>query len=138
MRKRTLLAVVVLVAAISLVAVAPVSACSEGCTPGYWKNHPDSWVGYIPGDNFNSVFGVGPNMTLMEALSAKRGDFGSGAEAAFVRHAVAALLNESSGIDALGTYWLGVAITEVYENDASFEYWKNFLEWHNELGCPLN
>ena len=42
----------------------------------------------------NAVFsGAGPDMSLLDALSAQRKDFSSGAEAALVRHAVAALLN---------------------------------------------
>jgi len=44
----------------------------QGCTPGYWKqpHHFGSWVGYVPGDLFDAVFGVdgSGNPTLLEAL----------------------------------------------------------------------
>ena len=62
----------------------------EGCTPGYWKTHPDNWVGYDPTELFNNVFGVvdPDDLTLMEALWA-----GGGGKYALGRHAVAALLN---------------------------------------------
>jgi hypothetical protein len=28
------------------------------CTPGYWRNHLENWVGYSPEQIFNTVFGV--------------------------------------------------------------------------------
>ena len=75
------------------------AACGDvGCTPGYWKQvrHFDSWVNYSPDDIFSDVFGVGPAVTLLEALKT-----GGGGEAALGRHAVAALLNAN----ALDEYW---------------------------------
>lgn len=66
--------------------------CTEGCTPGYWKNHIDSWIGYLPDDNFHEIFGVGPDITLLEALNEK-----GNTEASLNRYAVAALLNASAG-----------------------------------------
>jgi len=43
----------------------------EGCTPGYWKNHPQSWSKDIPEYlMFDTVFGtnVFPGMTLGEVI----------------------------------------------------------------------
>ena len=43
----------------------------EGCTPGYWKNHTEDWVGYTPGQTVGSVFantGSLGSMTLLQAL----------------------------------------------------------------------
>ena len=77
----------------------------EGCTPGFWKQpqHFDSWVGFAPGDFYDTVFGVDAtlvgfgnrptltNPTLLQALQA-----GGGGQNALARHAVAALLNASN------------------------------------------
>jgi hypothetical protein len=76
----------------------------EGCTPGFWKQdqHFDSWVGFAPGDSFETVFGVDVTLrsggqgtvddpTLLDALNANGGGVN-----ALARHAVAALLNASN------------------------------------------
>jgi hypothetical protein len=62
----------------------------QGCTPGYWKNHVDSWAVYSPNDSFNAVFGVNymPGLTLGQALDLEGGGF-----EALARHATSALLN---------------------------------------------
>jgi hypothetical protein len=47
------------------------SAPAEACTPGYWKNHHESWVGYTPDQTFGEVFGSGlfdPAITLGQAI----------------------------------------------------------------------
>jgi hypothetical protein len=73
----------------------------EGCTPGFWKNSPGSWVGYSPDQLVGSVFSL-PNGvlsaqlgddTLMEALSYPGGDNLVGAAQILLRAAVASLLN---------------------------------------------
>jgi hypothetical protein len=96
-----------------LVAFAPVPVAAnregiEGCTPGYWKNHIDTWEGGIdirvagidktiyPDSLVSDVFDVtfaGPyagynDLTLEEALNQGGGGF-----KALLRHGVAALLN---------------------------------------------
>jgi hypothetical protein len=65
----------------------------QGCTPGYWKNHTGSWVGYSPTALFDKVFGVTyyGSLTLEQALNAKGGGFN-----ALARHAASALLNSSN------------------------------------------
>lgn len=65
----------------------------EGCTPGFWKSHPEAWVGYLPSQTFASVFGVAvpgqpAGLTLGAAL-----ELGGGGVNALARQAVAALLN---------------------------------------------
>lgn len=139
MKKRYLLVMAVLVVVISLAITVPAGACTQGCTPGYWKqpHHFDSWVatGYKTGDYFDVVFGlqgVAPHITLLEALN-KRG----GGVNALMRHAVAALLNAAHP---------DVAYLE--EEDVIRSVWesypwnpegiKDWLEGFNELGCPLN
>lgn len=109
---------------------------TQGCTPGYWKQdqHFDSWVGYSPSGSFQTAFGgLGPNITLLAAMQTK-----GGGEGALLRHAAAALLNASSGID----YGYSVAdvivmVTQAYSS-GDFETVKNQFEIENELYCPLN
>jgi hypothetical protein len=68
----------------------------EGCTPGFWKNHPDAWLStaFSPGDDFDATFGrdaFNPDITLQEALELKGGGLNR-----LARTAAAALLNASS------------------------------------------
>ncbi|HIH74381.1 MAG TPA: hypothetical protein HA306_03790 [Methanosarcina sp.] len=72
-----------------------------GCTPGYWKNHPDAWVGYSTTDTLGAVFGLGnqfttvlPTHTLLDALNYRGGSGVEGAAQILMRAATAALLNE--------------------------------------------
>jgi hypothetical protein len=140
MKKRNLLVMAVLVVALSVVIVAPSSACT-GCTPGYWKNHLDAWQGYDPyADTFYGVFGVGPHMTLLDALSAQNKDVGSGVEAAYIRHATAALLNATA---FPGEFWSEAAVKylvgEMYgtEGPADVMGTKAWFAWENESSmCP--
>lgn len=142
MKKRHLLVMAVLVVAMGLAIVVPASACTQGCTPGYWKqpHHFDSWPApYVPGMQFREAFeyeGVqyGPeDMTLLQALQAK-----GGGENAFLRHAVAALLNaEHSGVVYYHPSWVKWYVSYAYKNEA-FEWVKDILAANNELGCPLN
>jgi hypothetical protein len=121
----------------------PDNGGSEGCTPGYWKQsqHFDSWVGYVPTDTFNTVFGVtGPfsnALTLLDALGQ-----GGGGVNALGRHAVAALLaSANSGVDYGMTTAEVIALTKAAldSGDANLiEGTKNKLAALNERGCPLN
>lgn len=125
---------------------------SEGCTPGFWKTHPELWDGtggddvttiYQTYDLFNSEFGVtsaysglDDGVTLLDALSV------SGSELmALNRHAAAALPNADSGIhypydaaqvitmyqDAVG--WIAGPETIATAHAK--------LSNANQLGCPL-
>lgn len=108
----------------------------EGCTPGFWKqsHHFDSWVGYAPGDEFDVVFGVPYDVTLLQALSAGGGD-----EIALGRHAVAALLNAASGdVSYAFTEAEIIALVQDAWATGDFETAKDLLEDENELGCPLD
>jgi len=116
---------------------------AQGCTPGYWKQdqHFDSWVGYLPTDSFNTVFGISspfPNsLTLLDALGQ-----GGGGIYALGRHAVAALLDSSNpDVDyALSGAQVIAKTKAAYESgDATLiEGTKNLLSQLNERGCPLN
>ncbi len=108
----------------------------EGCTPGYWKNHTDSWVGYTTDQNYEAVFGVDASFdkTLLGAAQQ-----GGGGEKALGRHAVAALLNAANpGVDYAFTESEVIAMVQQAYASGDFEGIKNTLEAENELGCPLN
>ncbi|MCP4427648.1 MAG: hypothetical protein GY803_24455 [Chloroflexi bacterium] len=104
----------------------------EGCTPGYWKNHLDSWQGYAPDDSYADVFGVPYDKTLLQVLKT-----GGGGEKAMGRHAVAALLNAQQ----LTYRWDIVEVTRKVQRAYGyeiFEYYKDQFEYYNEQYCPLN
>lgn len=119
----------------------------EGCTPGYWKQeqHFDSWVGYAPGDSFETVFGVNVTLrgngrttfdtpTLLQALDANGGGVN-----ALARHAVAALLNASNpDVDYPFTEAEIIAMVQDAVASGDFDTAHNLLAEANELGCPLN
>jgi hypothetical protein len=79
----------------------------EGCTPGYWKNHQDSWAatGFSPNQTLESVFDVPDslgydNVTLLSALSFDGGTGVAGGARILLRAAVASLLNAAHpGVD---------------------------------------
>src|SRR3954465_8083321 len=76
---------------------------TQGCTPGYWKNHTEAWADtpYSPTDTVGSVFTLPASLsslsgeTLLAALDGTGGDGSTleGAAAILLRAAVAGLLN---------------------------------------------
>jgi hypothetical protein len=101
-----LFAVAVLAASAVLAAQAP-SASAWDCTPGYWKNHVDTWPGLVtsasgaqlnlsPDTKVGDLFAganVTKDKTLLEALQGGGGTGSAGAEKILMRAAVARLLN---------------------------------------------
>ena len=71
----------------------------EGCTPGFWKNHQQSWEEYSPSDTLGEVFTFPAELAhLADAtfIQALRWNGGAGIEAAaknLLKHAVTAFLN---------------------------------------------
>lgn len=110
---------------------------NEGCTPGFWRqaHHYDSWTGFIPGQQFSSVFeDAFPDMSLGTVVQ-----LGGGGLNALGRHTVAALLNAASP-DVDYPYSVNGVITmfnDVYPG-GDYESLKNTFEMYNEAGCPLN
>jgi hypothetical protein len=112
----------------------------EGCTPGFWKNHTglksqaNEWVTYGQGDSYDATFGVASSFggTLLEALNR-----GGGGENALGRHAVAALLNAASSVNAVYTEAQVIAMVQGAYASGDFEGAKDLLAAANELGCPL-
>jgi hypothetical protein len=124
-------------ATLSLPTTTPPDMGGEGCTPGYWRNHVGSWVGFAPGDDYGTVFGVAPTVGSINLLDAVR--LGGGGERALIRHSVAALLNAAN---PNVSYEFSVAeVIAIVQNayfTGNFESAKNLLEAENEAGCPLN
>jgi predicted secreted protein len=122
----------------------------EGCTPGYWKNHTDSWppTGYSPSQLVKSVFSQAVlypalgNSTLLEGLSFPGGETLEGAAEILLRASVAALLDSSHpGVDYPRT--TASVISDVNAALASQDRdtmigLASDLDKDNNLGCPLN
>jgi hypothetical protein len=131
-----------------------VGIAGQGCTPGYWKNHTDSWppTGYSPTQKIKTVFtsvltGYPPsigNATLWDALAFDGYDPNpvAGGGEILLRAGVAALLNAShpsvsfplTEVDlitqvntALASANRDVLLTNAAQLDAQ-----------NNTGCPLN
>jgi hypothetical protein len=139
---RILIVMAILLVLLMAVGSPMASACSgpschdEGCTPGYWKNHLDSWgpTGYSPDDDFSVVFGAGPSVTLIDALNTGGGWKTNGKP---LRHGTAALLNaahpgvsfgsEGNVIQMVLNYFLGGRRAPI----------RRLVEF-NQRGCPLN
>jgi hypothetical protein len=126
------------------------STGTEGCTPGYWKNHTSSWAGtgYTPGQTTGSVFSGAsafPSLagkTLLQSLQGGGGPGTLGAATILLRAATAALLNAGhSGVD----YPLTQAqiISQVNaalasNNRDTMLSLAGTLDGDNNLGCPLH
>ena len=123
---------------------------TEGCTPGYWKNHTDSWpaTGYSPSQSLPSVFAQSAayselaSASMLEALDFGGGGGVDGAARILMRAAVAALLDASHpGVDYPRTPVQ--VISQVNSALASGDRdtlltVAGELDRDNNLGCPLN
>jgi hypothetical protein len=121
----------------------------EGCTPGFWKNSPGSWVGYSPNQLVGSVFslpnGVLNNQlgddTLMEALNYGGGDNLIGAAQILLRAAVASLLNAAHpDVDFPRTEAEIIAAVNAAlatKDRATILALASALDADNNLGCDL-
>jgi hypothetical protein len=108
----------------------------EGCTPGFWKNHPFPEP-YTPETLFKDVFGVtiagDEDLTLGEALR-----LSGGGENALARHAVAALLNAAS--EEVDFEFTGEEVIAKVQNaiaTGNIEAVKNQFDRENNRGCPI-
>lgn len=116
----------------------------QGCTPGYWRNHADRWLGVASNDDFDTIFGVdlfSPEITLEQAIWMTGGGVN-----ALARHVTAALLNAHGGVpnsDETSVeypYTAGQVIQMVQDAvaDNTIEETKDLFAAANELGCPLS
>jgi hypothetical protein len=121
-----------------------------GCTPGYWKNHTESWAGtgYSPGQTTGSVFSGASafptlaSQSLLQSLQGGGGPGTLGGAKILLRAAVAALLNAAhSGVDYPRTTAeiladVNAALTS--NNRNTMLALAAELDSDNNLGCPLN
>lgn len=121
-----------------------------GCTPGYWKNHTDSWAGtgYSPSQTTGSVFSGASafpslaSQTLLQSLQGGGGSGTTGAARILLRAAVAALLNAAhSGVDYPRTTAeiladVNAALTS--NSRSTMLALAAELDDDNNSGCPLN
>jgi hypothetical protein len=121
----------------------------EGCTPGYWKqaHHLDSWQGYSPNQNLESVFDVPDsygldNRTLLQALSFRGGSSNAAAARILLRAATAALLNSAnSDVDyplTSAEVLAAVNAALASNNRQTMLRLARQLDDYNNNGCPLN
>jgi hypothetical protein len=73
-----------IVAGILTMACEPPPPPPADCSPGFWKNHTEHWIGYDPGDLY-----YGGPMTLLDALQ-------GGKDTRYSRFEVAGWLNVSN------------------------------------------
>jgi hypothetical protein len=121
---------------------------TKGCTPGFWKNHTDAWVGFLPSQTLEDVFDVPDSLgldstTLLQALSFGGGPGFAGGARTLLRDAVAALLN-SAHPDVSGgfPYTTGQVISLTNAalatgNRTAALNQASAFNSANNLGCPI-
>ena len=133
-------------------AAATTTGTTQGCTPGYWKNHPASWLETptqpIPTDKpLSTVFaatkrtGQGSS-TMLQALSFRGGSGADGAEQILLRAAVASWLNsahEGVAYPLVRSATLPRVNAALLSQDrAAMLALATELDTFNNLGCPLS
>ena len=122
----------------------------EGCTPGYWKNHLDSWppTGYSPEQSVPSVFAEAnaypeaAAASLLDALNFGGGGGVAGAVRNLLRASVAALLDAAHpGVSYPRTPANVISLVDAAlatgDRDTMLDLAAE-LDADNNLGCPLN
>ncbi len=123
---------------------------TQGCSHGYWKNHPDSWpaTGYSTSQTVSSVFSQASlypsigSVTLLGSLSFQGGSDVTGAASNLIKQATGSVLNSAhAGIDF--PWQTAQLISEVNaalasQNGNTLLNLAVALEHDNTLGCPLN
>ncbi len=121
-----------------------------GCTPGYWKNHTESWAGtgYSPGQTTGSVFSGAsafPSLASQSLLQSLQGGGGSGTLGAakiLLRAAVAALLNaghpDMNYPRTTAEILADVNAALGSNNRNTMLALATALDNDNNIGCPLN
>ena len=128
----TVVAVIISMFALASAAMATHKKGSEGCTPGYWKNHVGTGSGLLFETVFEDTAVTSATTTLQQAAS-----LGGGGVNALVRHAAAAYLSSVNDVDYLYHPEEVVAMFNAAHPGGDIEGTKNLFEAQNELGCPL-
>lgn len=148
------LAVAAATAGVVLTAAPAQAHGNEGCTPGYWKNHTESWEVYSPSRQMGTVWDFPSSLseygalTFEEGLRLKGGPGVEGATQILLRASVASYLNAAhSGLDYPLRRFQGPVPgplrTLIEEALASGDRQQMLdvartLDEANNLGCPLN
>jgi hypothetical protein len=109
----------------------------EGCTPGFWRNHPEAFPApYSAGTTLGSVFTGLPagyaSLTFAQAL-----ELGGGGLNALLRQAVAALLNAASAdVDYPLITAEVIAQTNAAIASGDYEATKDLFDLYNNLTAP--
>ncbi len=128
----------------------PPPSGNQGCTPGYWKNHADSWpaTGHSTAASVQSVFASAAaypaigGASLIEALGFKGGSGVEGGARNLLRAAVAGLLDASHpGVDYPRAPAALIADVDAAlaggDRDTMLAL-ASAIDRDNNLGCPLN
>lgn len=106
MRKARIVTLLATVALVGTMAMPASATGNEGCTPGFWKTHPEAWQEYSPGDNILSSIGVSAGavgltspVTFQQALEFGGGSGVTGGAKILLRAAAAAYLNAAADIN---------------------------------------
>ncbi len=145
-RKAAVLLVIALALALSSVGTAlGTGGGNQGCTPGYWKNHLDSWAYYSPNATVGTVFNPSSPFNLWTLEAALDGGGGPGLDGAIrilLRAGVVALLNGApgSGVNAYYSHdtVIGMVTTALKTgNRDTILAVASELDARNNQGCPL-
>jgi hypothetical protein len=132
---------------IRVVAVSP--PAGQGCSSGYWKEHPTAWVltRYSPNQSLEFVFEVPDgygldSYAMLHALGFTGGAGSAGAARALSRAGVAALLNSAHpGVDYPRTTYQVISQVNsalASQDRDSMLRLASQLDLENNLGCPLD
>lgn len=154
-RMRAITAVMAVAVPLTLLSAGAAGATNvgtEGCTPGYWKNHTENWEEYRPTFQLRYIFKGLPadskyrTVTLRDALSLRGGPGVDGATQILLRAASAGILNAAH--EGLGYPYRRFTgefslMTQVNAALASGDRARMLklattLDDANNLGCPLN
>lgn len=152
--KRALLAMAIATGGITAVGGGTAGAVivgREGCTPGYWKNHTESWEEITPSTTFASVGIVGApaGTTFLAALQGGGGSGISGATQILLRAAAAAWLNAAhdglgypyrrydAGLDGRQPLRTLINAALASNDRQTILDLASTLDAANNLGCPL-
>ena len=156
--RRLIVSWVTAAAALTTLTAAPAAHATEigyeGCTPGYWKNHTDTWeemkVDRLFGVVYTSARANVAGLTFLDALSAQGGPGADGAAQILARAASAAYLNAAN--EGLGYPWrrfnsgldgrppLVATVNAAYASGQRSVMLDlaSRLDADNNLGCPLS
>lgn len=119
----------------------------QGCTPGYWKNHVESWVTFTPYQAIDvfefpsELYAHFVHVHFIDGLSLSGGSKLEDAAYILMRHALAAMLNMrhpdvNYPLDKTQVRDIVNAALASLDRDQILAA-KDLLEGYNELGCPL-